>query len=328
MSSVEKDSTLDAIRKNLKLMKALKKSFGASIAVNLFCSKLAAHIGGVVKKNAFLKKDQDIFKILDPIVHEVSLAPGRLLPEAPNTVWFFWWQGLDGAPKLVRDNFKRAKRIFFDREVILLTRENFDEFVEIPSSILERVKNNSITLAAFSDILRFALLGKYGGLWMDSTIYLIRYPAILRKNLNFVTLKGTEAQMPDFFYMNPSHYRWSIYFLGFFDDVRYSHFIFKCFLRYWERYDILIDYFLVDYFFALSMKSFKEWNSQVSTVPPSNLMRESLNLKMNSIYDRSLNEEYISKNDLVKFSLRDEPKKKEINGQITLYGFLKRNGRL
>lgn len=199
MSSANKDDTLEVICKNLKLMGTLRKSFGTTIAVNLFCSKLAAHIGGKAKKKAFLKKDEGIFKKLAPLVKEVPLAPKQLSPEAPDAVWFFWWQGMEKAPKLVQDNLERSRRIFFDRKVIVITQENFDEFVEIPRSIIAKVKNKSITLAAFSDILRFALLGKYGGLWMDSTIYLIRYPAILKKNLSFVTLRGTGTQLPDFF---------------------------------------------------------------------------------------------------------------------------------
>lgn len=322
------DNHFEIVHRNLKQMIMLKESFGAPIAFDFFFSKIGAYYGEKFKKKTFEKKDKDIYKKLRPLMKEVMKPTQKIIPEAPNTVWFFWWQGIENAPELVRENLERAKTIFFDRRVVLITKNNFKDFVDIPTSIEAKVDEKVITLAAFSDILRFALLGKYGGLWMDSTILLLRYPRILKKDLNVVTLKGIPDQRPDFFYMNPSHYRWSIYFLGVFKDTEYAYFIFQCFLKYWEKYNTLIDYFLVDYFFSLSLDLFGDWNNQIKEIPQSNLLRESLNLQMNFVYDYSTFKEPIADTDLIKLSLRDEPKKTRINGKLTLYGFLKRNGGL
>ncbi|MFT0836648.1 capsular polysaccharide synthesis protein [Lacticaseibacillus rhamnosus] len=322
------NSHFGIIHKNLKQMITLKESFGTSIALDFFFSKIGAHSGDVLKKRTFAKKDKDIYKKLRPLMKEVKKPTQKIIPESPNTVWFFWWQGIENAPKLVRENLERAKKIFFDRRVVLITKDNFEDFVDIPMSIKAKVEEEVITLAAFSDILRFALLGKYGGLWMDSTIFLVRYPRILKKDLNVITLKGIPDQRPDFFYMNPSHYRWSIYFLGVFNDTAYAYFIFQCFLKYWEKYNTLIDYFLVDYFFSLSLDMFDDWNKQIELIPQNNLLREALNLQMNFAYDYSTFKEPLANTDLIKFSLRDEPKKTKIDGKLTLYGFLRRNGGL
>jgi len=73
---------------------------------------------------------------------------------------------------------------------------------------------------------------------------------------------------------------------------------------------------------------FNDWNKQIELIPQNNLLREALNLQMNIAYDYSTFEEPLANTDLIKFSLRDEPKKTKVDGKLTLYGFLRRNGGL
>lgn len=82
-------SNFRIIHKNLKQMIILKESFGAHIALDFFLSKIGAHSGEVLKKETFAKKDKDIYKKLRPLMKEVKEPTQKIIPESPNTVWFF-----------------------------------------------------------------------------------------------------------------------------------------------------------------------------------------------------------------------------------------------
>lgn len=57
-------------------------------------------------------------------------------------------------------------------EVIELDERNLFEYVKLPNQIINMWKQKRITNANFSDLCRIALLADYGGLWIDSTVFL------------------------------------------------------------------------------------------------------------------------------------------------------------
>lgn len=58
-----------------------------------------------------------------------------------------------------------------DKEVILISYDNLEEYVHFPDYILEKWKKGQITNTHMTDLLRLELLIKYGGMWLDATVY-------------------------------------------------------------------------------------------------------------------------------------------------------------
>lgn len=87
------------------------------------------------------------------------------------TIWIFWWQGIDQMPKIVKSCYDSVLRHANNHKVILVTKNNFKNYTDIEDRILDYVNDNKISLTAFSDVLRFNLLKNNGGLWMDATIF-------------------------------------------------------------------------------------------------------------------------------------------------------------
>jgi hypothetical protein len=91
--------------------------------------------------------------------------------EDSNVLWVCWLQGLDEAPAIVQACVSSMKRHITDRKLILITSENYKDYISIPKDIEDMYHSGIISNTHFSDIIRFELLANHGGLWMDATVF-------------------------------------------------------------------------------------------------------------------------------------------------------------
>ena len=87
-------------------------------------------------------------------------------------IWVCWWQGYDEMPVIVRQCYSSVLRHAVGRQVVLIDQNNYQDYVTVPETLVKLLQTRHITITAFSDYLRFALLYRYGGLWIDSTVML------------------------------------------------------------------------------------------------------------------------------------------------------------
>ena len=85
------------------------------------------------------------------------------------TIWVFWWQGKEAMPPLVRACYRQLTE--YNDGVVLITRDNIGEYLEVPDVIFDRLSSGTLSPTHFSDIVRNMLLAKYGGLWVDATVW-------------------------------------------------------------------------------------------------------------------------------------------------------------
>lgn len=118
---------------------------------------------------------QKVYQMIEPFV---STYPKQCLninnPKLRNkTIWTCWWQGKNFAPELIKACWNSWKlHVPLEMEIVVITKDNYSEYIEIPEYVLDKVNNGSISLATLSDIIRHSLLYKYGGMWLDATIYM------------------------------------------------------------------------------------------------------------------------------------------------------------
>lgn len=89
----------------------------------------------------------------------------------PKIIWWCWLQGLDNIPELPNVCLKSLKKQLPEYKIVLITLDNLKDYVELPDIIYAKLNAGWISGAHFSDIIRLALLAKYGGIWIDSTVY-------------------------------------------------------------------------------------------------------------------------------------------------------------
>ena len=121
------------------------------------------------------KKDQEILKHIDQVVrkhifeysHTTNI--GNYFKDAP--IWICWWTGESAAPRLVQKCIESIRFNANHHPVILIDKDNINKYLDVPLHLYQKIESNQLCLANFTDYLRVALIEKYGGLWLDSTIF-------------------------------------------------------------------------------------------------------------------------------------------------------------
>lgn len=113
------------------------------------------------KVNSLYKK----YRYADPC----GLGFGKT--EIDDPVWVYWKQGEADMPDVVRKCIKSIRQ-YSGGNVILLTDDNVGEYITFPEYIQEKLDSGTMSVQAYSDLLRFSLLEHFGGTWIDATVYL------------------------------------------------------------------------------------------------------------------------------------------------------------
>lgn len=85
-------------------------------------------------------------------------------------IFILWLQGFDLAPRIVKKCVRSWEILNPDWQIIRLDNKNLSEYIDI-NDIVPGYKDKKITEASLSDMIRLLLLKKYGGLWVDATMY-------------------------------------------------------------------------------------------------------------------------------------------------------------
>ena len=90
-----------------------------------------------------------------------------------NTIWILWLQGWNNAPAIVKKCLQawQYHHSVYDYNIILLDKYNIHQFIDLSDVIPSEVVREEVSRAALSDVIRWMLLHKYGGIWVDSTLY-------------------------------------------------------------------------------------------------------------------------------------------------------------
>lgn len=210
-----------------------------------------------------------------------DIKKGNLLHIESKCLWVFWWQGIENAPELVQKCYDSINCYFEGWQITLITKENYSEFVSFPSYIIEKLDKGIITLTHFSDLLRLELLIKYGGLWLDATVLCTGndIPQSIRDSELFVF----QTQKPGADGHATLMSSWLIYAKT---NNRILLATRELLYAYWEKNDMMIDYFLLHHFFTMACCFYED---DYKRIPPfCNSVPHILLLHLFDEYDESL----------------------------------------
>ncbi len=99
----------------------------------------------------------------------------------PKIIWRYWDQGWDKSPFMVQECSKSIVHYAPDWEVHNLDKETVKNFIELPKRIDEIP---DLPIQPISDLIRMLLLKKYGGVWIDATVFLNTHLTQFLENIN------------------------------------------------------------------------------------------------------------------------------------------------
>lgn len=266
------------------------------------------------------KIEEDILKIVGNI--ELSKNMNKPINDNPSRapIWFCWFQGEDNLPEIPKLCLTMLRKYSNNHPVIVITQDNYRDYVEIPSRIVNLFKCGNISYSHFSDILRINLITQKGGLWMDSTM-------LLTKNIDerifetpFYTVKIKE------FGNFVSRSRWSVFFIGGTAGNILTSCICEYYIRYWEKENCLIDYFFTDYAIDIAYKSNKEIKNIIDNIDYSNLNLHKLSPILNDKFDIKTYSLLTKGTSMFKLSWKLYNDKDLINNKENYFNYIKNNG--
>lgn len=196
----------------------------------------------------------DLAKHLPPS----STSPDTALPNS-NIIWTMWNQGEDEAPLVIQQCIASMRQQ--GATVIVIDDTNIHGYIgPYADSINRGLQNKSISLAHLSDYVRFTLLGLHGGLWLDSTVLCCAPLPDCAFRLPFYTYRQSKYTNPN----NPEVW-WKAFVLGAHGPSALFDMASRILVSYWDHYDVLIDYYLVDHIlnYLLSLPDYSNFKTQI-----------------------------------------------------------------
>lgn len=182
--------------------------------------------------------------------------------EAP--IWYFWLQGEENLPPIPKLCLQSIRKHANGHEVIVLSADNYKEYVNIPDILIEKYRLGRIKAAHFADILRVELLAQQGGLWLDATMLVTRDLPQEIFEMPFFSVK-TESRR---YFV--SQCRWAVFCLG----AQKGNPLFVQLASLFEQYlmatDLFVDYFLFDNFIDMLYQRYPVIKAQIDNLPMNN----------------------------------------------------------
>ncbi len=253
---------------------------------------------------------------LTTVSSEKNIASASNLEKIP--IWVCWLQGEDQMPEVVKICYESLKRNCPENcKIQLITEKHLHELLDIPPFITHRLKIGSLSRTHFSDYIRIALLNRYGGIWIDATIYVSKQFEVKLNDNQLFTIKSSKVS--DTFV---SDYRWSVSLIG----CNKGNILFAKLQQLMESYIFshkeFIDFFLFDYFIAILYDQNEAIRLMIDSVEVNNEGFYELSKIINSP-EKNLADKYLSSQSFHKLSWKTRYYK-TTNGKPTIYSELLR----
>lgn len=239
---------------------------------------------------------------------EAGQAPAVSQPaHKPGKIWMFWSSGEESAPPIARKCIASIRENLPDREVVVLSEETYRDYVTFPSFIQEKIDRGEMMKAHMADLLRLELLIRYGGTWIDATVFCPggKIPAYMLDSDLFLF----QDLKPGFDGHCQRISNWMI-------TARAGNPVLKLtralLYEYWREHRKCEDYFIFHHFFEMAIDAYPEEWARV--IPFSNAAPHILLLRLFEPYDDAVWEAVREMTPFHKLSYKFDEAKTQIPG--------------
>ncbi len=243
--------------------------------------------------------------------------PRQKLDKIP--VWVCWWQGEVAMPPLVKACVERLRGSLPDMaELRVVTWDNYADYCEIPAHVLEKHAKGMIGPAHLSDVLRFSLLSRYGGAWVDATVYITgQFPEKMLTEPFYTQRFESWEYCPQ----EACRGKWCGFFFGGKAQSPVFSYMYEALCHYWSRFDKAVDYVFFDYILWAGYCGIPEIREQIDRVPANNEQIWLMAKVLNEPYEPAAFQELTGRNDFYKLSYKGRLEETAEEKQ-TVYGHI------
>lgn len=172
-------------------------------------------------------------------------------------IWIFWWQGEENMPDIIKICYKSKLRCAGKHPVILLTRDNLQEYIDFPEYVWNQFENGQLRIQHLADMVRVQLIQKYGGIWLDASVYCNDYIPEEFFEMEIFSLSGKKDER----YV--SECRWTTWAIGGQKNNILCAFLNEFFLEYCKSGKPFIDYYMFDCAIAVAYNNLPQVKSAI-----------------------------------------------------------------
>lgn len=172
-------------------------------------------------------------------------------------IWMLWWQGEKNMPLLVKRCIESVKRNSNGHPVYVLNKDTYEKYIKLPKFVLKKSIDPEFKLSFLSDIIRMSLLEEYGGLWLDSTILVMKPIPQKVFERSFFSLDYADSR-----YCHGGI--WSGFILSGKENEIFS-FCKNALYEYWENNNMMAQYFGIDYIMLLAYNYIPKFKKSIDT---------------------------------------------------------------
>lgn len=323
--------TLNKIKNNLSIIISEWKQDKNEYSKKLALIRFMGTIFKILRMNSistiFLNKKNDIVLsyLEENYGHIFSMYAEKKNPDILENktinelpIWICWLDGVENAPSLVQRCIDSIYNHANNHPVNLITWDNISNYIDMPQLFREKVLRKEMCLAHYSDILRVFLLEKYGGIWLDATIFCTNDIPDEYFEYMFFTLKSN-LPTPGCISQN----QWTTFCIGGCQGNVLFQSLKAFYLEYWGKENRAIDYLFFDDAIELARRLLPEVRREIEEVPQTNLRRDELILRFADLWsDDSVDDLLKSDTSIFKLGYREEIFLHKYNNknELTIYG--------
>lgn len=178
-------------------------------------------------------------------------------PNAP--IWMLWWDG--ELPDILKLCYRSRIKHAGNHPIIMLTKENVHEYISFPDCVWQQFQDGTLRIQHLADMIRVQLLRKYGGLWLDASIYCNEDIPESLFEMPLFSIKGDPN--PRFV----SNNQWTTFAIGGYKNNVLCSFLDDFFQEYCSQGKRFIDYFMFDCAMALAYEHIPAVKSSIDSIP-------------------------------------------------------------
>lgn len=261
------EDSISKLFKNVNGFKVLKNYFKNGV---LIFALLQILFQGKSKKSLEIVRNSVDNKILkrlrkrykkEAVRISKEIAGSNLSYKKDDIIWICWFEGVENAPEIVQTCINSVKKNVKNRKIQVITSANYKNFVTFPEIISKKIETGVIFGAHLSDLIRLELLTKYGGTWIDATVYFSNnnYLSYFFDSDFFLfqklkpALDGNPLTISNWFITSKANHP----LLVMTKELLYV---------YWKKHNEIIHYFIFHLFFQISTEYYsEEWQKVIPT---------------------------------------------------------------